>query len=65
MERFMFVLQREDGAFYWKGNVSSLYGWDKDFNKAFLFKTVKGAMQRAYLAAPMKFEIKKVIIGLL
>ena len=62
-ERTMYVLMREDGTFYWRGNVSSVYGW-KDFDEACLFKTRQGAESRMFVSAPLKCEVRKVKITL-
>ena len=44
MKRIMYVLQNEDGSFYWKSDsVSSMHGLNKDFKNAYLFKTKQGA----------------------
>jgi len=44
MKRTMYVIQRNDGAFYWKHpSISSFNGFDIDFGKAALYKTEKQA----------------------
>lgn len=63
-ERTMYVIKREDGTFYWRGNVSSQYGW-KGFDKAALFNTRRGAESRMYTSKPLKCEVKKVRITLI
>lgn len=63
-ERTMYVIKREDGTFYWRGNVSSQYGW-KGFDEAALFNTRRGAESRMYTSKPLKCEIKKVKITLI
>lgn len=66
MEKTMikYVLQREDGQFYWKNkSVSSSYGFTEDFDKAYLFDSEKGAKTRLYLAGEGG-KIRPVIIGL-
>jgi hypothetical protein len=60
-----YVLQRADGQFYYKGRVSSSWGFTEDFNKAYLFDTEKGAKLRQSLPAAGKDAvIRPVIIGL-
>ena len=50
MKRKMYVLQNEDGKFYWKSeNTSSSHCLMEGFENAFLFKTKKGADQRKKL----------------
>lgn len=63
-ERTMYVIKREDGTFYWRGNVSSQYGW-KGFDEAALFNTRRGAESRMYTSKPLKCEVKKVRITLI
>lgn len=46
----MYVIRRSDGKFYYKGHVSSMYGFVEDFNKAFLFESERGAKSRLYTA---------------
>ena len=42
MKRIMYVLQNEDGSFYWKNeNTSSSHGLKDGFENAYLFKTKK------------------------
>ena len=46
-----YVIQRADGQFYWKDkSVSSRWGFDDDFNKAYLFDSEKGAKSRLDIA---------------
>ena len=47
--KVMFVIRRSDGKFYYKGHVSSVYGYG-DFDKAHLFESVAGAKKRLYTA---------------
>ena len=61
--RYMYVLKREDGTFYWRGSGSSNYGW-RDFYNAHLFATKKGAESRMYVSHPLKCEVKEVEIKL-
>ena len=49
MKTMRYVIQNDKGEFYWKGNVSSSYGFRKDFNEVFLFKTKQGAESRKRL----------------
>lgn len=60
-----YVLQREDGAFYYKGSGSSIYGYSQDFSEAFLFKTELGAKSRSFTANPLSVKVRKVKITLL
>ena len=61
-----YVLQRADGQFYYKGRVSSSWGFTEDFNEAYLFDTEKGAKTRKSLpAAGENAKIRKVLITLL
>lgn len=65
MTRIMYVLQNEDGRFYWKSDgVSSMHGLNKDFEHAYLFKTKQGAEQRKKLPCYSKCTIKTVEIKL-
>ena len=41
-----YVIQNNRGEFYWKGDTSSLHGFDKNFDKSFLFKSKQGAERR-------------------
>ncbi len=60
-----YVLQREDGTFYYKGSGSSNYGYSQDFSDAFLFKTERGAKSRSFTANPLSVKVRKVKITLL
>jgi len=64
MKRTMYVIQRNDGAFYWKHqSISSFNGFDMDFSKAALYKTEKQAQNIA--DAPCykgKCRVRKVTI---
>lgn len=46
MEAIRYVIQNNKGEFYWKGDTSSLYAFDKKFDRAFLFKSRQGAEAR-------------------
>lgn len=59
-----YVIQREDGQFYYKGQASSSYGFTDDFSKAFLFATERGAEGRLRCSGNLKSEIRKVNITL-
>ena len=66
MKRTMYVLRREDGKFYWKGQGSSRWGYRDGFENAFLFATEKGArMRMGYGCVCMSCEILKVEITLI
>ena len=60
-----YVLQREDGVFYYKGSGSSIYGYCNDISDAFLFKTEQGAKSRSFTANPLSVKVRKVKITLL
>lgn len=66
MKRIMYVLQHEDGRFYWKNdNTSSSHGLKEGFENAFLFKTKKGAEQRKKLPCYSECTIKQVEVKLI
>lgn len=66
MVRKMYVLQNEDGKFYWKNeNTSSSHRLVEGFENAFLFKTKKGAEQRKKLPCYSKCIIREVEIKLI
>lgn len=57
----MYVLQNEDGKFYWKSDrVSSMHGLNEDFKEAHLFKTKRGAEIVRKTPCYSKCEIKEV-----
>ena len=60
MHNTKYVLQREDGQFYYKWYGSSRHGWTEDFNKAFYFETKKGAKSRMYTSGDMNCKIQEV-----
>lgn len=65
MTRIMYVLQAEDGKFYWKNeNTSSSHGLKEGFENAYLFKTRKGAEQRKKLPCYSTCDIKEVEVKL-
>ena len=59
-----YVILREDGKFYYKGNASSVYGFTDVFSGASIFNSVKGAESGLYTAKPMKAEVRPVTITL-
>lgn len=66
MTRIMYVLQDEDGKFYWKNeNTSSSHGLKEGFKNAYLFKTKKGAELRRKLPCFSKCVIREVELKLL
>lgn len=66
MTRTMYVLQDEDGKFYWKNeNTSSSHGLKDGFENAYLFKTKKGAELRRKLPCFSKCIIREVELKLL
>lgn len=67
MERIMYVLQRADGKFYWKNqNTSSSYGYEDEFEKAFLFSSERGAKSRmGYGCQGQECKIRKVKVTLI
>ena len=66
MKRTMYVIQRNDGAFYWKHqSISSFNGFDIDFGKAALYKNEKHAkMIACTLCYKGKCRVRKVTITL-
>lgn len=65
MEMYRYVIQKTDGRFYWKGNVSSLWGLKESFDDAYLFKTESSAKQRMKSANLQNCKVRKVKIELL
>lgn len=63
IKRTMYVIRREDGKFYWKGNTSSLHGF-KEFDEAVMFRTKSGAESRLFVERNMKCEVLPVEITL-
>ena len=59
-----YVIQRADGQFYYRKNVSSAWGFTEDFGKASLFESEKGAKSRLDIAGEGA-RIRKVAVGLL
>lgn len=65
MKRTMYVLQHEDGRFYWKSDsASSLHDLKEGFENAYLFKTKRGAEQRKKIPYYSKCAIKQVELKL-
>ena len=65
MTQIMYVLQSEDGSFYWQSDsVSSMNGLNKDFEHAYLFKTKQGAERRKKSPFYSKCTIKEVELKL-
>ena len=65
MTRTMYVLQDEDGKFYWKNeNTSSSHRLVEGFENAYLFKTKKGAELRRKLPCYSNCTIKEVEVKL-
>lgn len=63
MKTIRYVIQNSKGEFYWKGETSSLHGFDKKFDKAFLFKTKQGAEVRMRIfpnCTIMEVELKLI-----
>ena len=59
MTRTMYVLQNEDGFFYWKNeSTSSSHGLKEGFENAFLFKTRQGAERRRKLPFLSKADLR-------
>ena len=59
-----YVIQRADGQFYYRKNVSSAWGFTEDFNKASLFESEKGAKSRLDIAGEGA-RIRRVVVSLL
>lgn len=63
MNATRYVIQNNKGEFYCKGETSSLYGFDKKFDRAFLFKSRQGAELRMRIfpnCTIMEVEIKLI-----
>lgn len=60
----MYVLQNEDGSFFWKSDISSIHGLNKDFETAYLFNTKWGAVQQKKQPGYSKCIIKEVELNL-
>jgi hypothetical protein len=62
----MYVIQRNDGAFYWKHpSISSFNGFDINFDRAALYKTEKQAKNIADMPYfEGKCRVRKVTITL-
>ena len=57
-----YILQRDDGKFYWHGKISSQYGWTNNLDEASLFKTLQGAKSRTNIEKTSK--VKKVEVSI-
>lgn len=60
----MYVLQNEDGSFFWKNDRFSMHGLNKDFETAYLFETRWGAEQQRRQSCYSKCIIRKVELKL-
>ena len=63
MKATRYLIQNKNGEFYWKGETSALYGCDTNFDKAFLFKSKKGAELRMRIfpnCTIMEVELKLI-----
>ena len=63
MNATRYVIQNNKGEFYWKGETSSLYGFDKKFDRAFLFKSRQVAELRMKIfpnCTIMEVELKLI-----
>ena len=66
MTRIMYVLQDEDGKFYWKNeSTSSSHGLKEGFENAYLFKTKRGAELRKKSPCYSQCAIREVEVKLL
>lgn len=62
MEMTKYVLQNANGQFYWKSkSTSSSWGFTKDFNKAYIFDSEKGAKSRLDIAGEGAVILKVTI----
>lgn len=65
LQTIKYIVQREDGLFYWKGWSSSQHGWEKSFDKAYLFNRITSATTRAKkLSHLYNTKVKSVVITL-
>lgn len=62
---FRFVIEKDNGQFYWKGNTSSLWGLKDSLGDAYLFKTENSAKQRIKTANLQNCQVRKVKIELI
>lgn len=61
-----YVIQNEECKFYWKHpSISSYYGFDNSFDKAFLFKSEKSALARIKTLNVQNCLVKKVVCRLM
>ena len=62
MKATRYVLCNERGEFYWNhSSISSFYGFSKDFDRAFLFKTRGGAEKRSRVVGGVVMEVELVL----
>lgn len=56
-----YVIQREDGKFYWQGNISSYHGYADNLDEATLYKLKFNAKRIANIELNVaKVEVKEV-----
>ena len=66
-EVIKYIIQKEDGKFYWKSpNISSYYNWKDSLNDATLFQTKCNAEKRVNLLRNISIncKVREVIITL-
>lgn len=60
-----YVIQNQEGQFYWKdSSTSSCYGFDS-FNKAFFFRNEKSALTRIKTLNKPNCIVRKVVCNLM
>ena len=64
MEYYRYVIQNANGQFYWKGNVSSMWGLRDNLEDAYLFKTESSARTRIKTANMQNCTVRKIKIEL-
>lgn len=63
---FRYVIQDENGLFFWKGHISSHYKFKSGFGDAFMFKSLYRAEERVKrLSSSQKCIIRKVELKLI
>ena len=61
-----YVIQNQEGKFYWKNtSTSSCYGFDSSFDKAFFFRNEKSALTRIKTLNVQNCIVKKVVCKLM
>ena len=61
-----YVIQNQEGKFYWKNtSTSSCYGFDSSFDKAFFFRNEKYALTRIKTLNVQNCIVKKVVCKLM